>query len=254
MAPAGYGDRIEGLHAVSAALDAGRVRGLTVERKRASRNELGELVDTAHSLGISVGLVDDVRPLAATSAPQGVIADCVPLRFVELSDLVSEESPASLLVIDHLEDAHNVGAVARSAVAAGIPRMVVSDRRSAPLGPAAFKAAAGAFERCRVAVHSSIADALGRLQDLDVWTVGLDAGGSVELFGYDLLAEPVAVVIGGETGLSRLVRERCEVIASIPMVGGVDSLNASVAAALACFEVFRVRGTTGWRSSDGQSS
>jgi 23S rRNA (guanosine2251-2'-O)-methyltransferase len=122
-----------------------------------------------------------------------------------------------------------------------VPRLVVPDRRNAPLGAAAFKAAAGALERCRVAMVSSVADAVSRLKDLEVWTVGLDAAAPDSLFGLDLLAHPVAVVVGGETGLHRLVRERVDVLASIPMEGPVESLNASVAGALAAFEIGRVR-------------
>lgn len=236
MAAAGYGDSVEGIHAVQAALEAGRVLKLQIERGRGDR-----FADAARTHGVDVHLVDDVRPLARTSAPQGVVAACRPIPFVAIDDLVEEATPASLLLIDHVEDPHNVGAIVRSAVAAGIPRVVVPARRSAPFGAACFKAAAGALERCRVAEVSSIADAVQRCKRLDVWTVGLDADGDESLFGLDLLAEPVAVVVGGETGLHRLVRDRVDILASIPMASGVESLNASVAAALAAFELARVR-------------
>ncbi len=236
MAVAGYGDSVEGFHAVQAALAAGRVEALSVEPQRADR-----IVDLARAAGVEVQIVDDVRPLARTSAPQGVVASCRPIPYVSIDDLLGEADPAALLILDHVEDPHNVGAIARSAVAAGIPRLVVSRRRAAPLGAVAFKAAAGSLERCRVAETSSIADAVVRCARRGVWTVGLDAGGERSLFGLDLLAEPVALVVGAETGLHRLVRERVDVVASIPMFSDVESLNASVAAALGCFEVMRVR-------------
>lgn len=239
MAAAGYGDSVEGVHAVEAALAAGRVLRLLVERRHAD----GPLTERARSLGAGVKVVDDVRPQARTSAPQGVVAGCRPIPFVTLEDLVAEESPASLIMVDHIEDPHNVGAIVRSAVAAGIPRVVVAERRSAPIGAAAFKAAAGALERCRIASASSIADAVQRCKKLDVWTVGLDSGGQRSLFGLDLLSSPVALVVGAETGLHRLVRERVDLVASIPMAGEIESLNASVAAALALFEVQRQRST-----------
>ena len=101
---------------------------------------------------------------------------------------------ASLLVVDHVEDPHNLGAIVRSAVAAGIPRLVVSARRGAPMSGATFKAAAGALEHCSVAVVGSIADAIKRLSDLAVWTVGLDADGDRSLFGLELFTEPSAIV------------------------------------------------------------
>ena len=136
----------------------------------------------------------------------------------------------------------DLGAIARSAVAAGITSLVVPTRRGAPLGGAAFKAAAGAMEHCAIATVSSTADAVNRLKDLGVWTVGLDAEGDQSLFGLGLFTEPVALAVGAETGLGRLVRDRVDVVASIPMAGPVESLNASVATALAVFEVSRARG------------
>jgi 23S rRNA (guanosine2251-2'-O)-methyltransferase len=241
MAPAGIGRSVEGIHAVSAALRAGRVESLQVERGRAGKDEIAGLVAAAEAAGVAVRLVEDVRTVAETSAPQGVVAVCRPLPTFTLEDLVAQADPASLLIVDHVEDPHNIGAIARSAVAAGIPRLAVPDRRTARLGAAAFKAAAGAFEHLSLAVIGSVPDAIRRLSALGVWTVGLDAGGDQSLFGLGLFTEPVAIVVGAETGLHHLVRERVDVVASIPMASDSESLNASVAAALACFELMRVR-------------
>jgi 23S rRNA (guanosine2251-2'-O)-methyltransferase len=224
MAPAGTGRSLEGVHAVTAALRAGRVEVLTVERGRAEKDDIAGLVAEAREKGIEVRAVDDVRTVAYS-----------------LEDLVSQSTPASLLIVDHVEDPHNVGAIARSALAAGIPRMAVPDRRTARIGAAAFKAAAGAFEHVSLAVIGSVPDALRKLSQMGVWSVGLDAGGDQSLFGLALLTEPVAIVVGAETGLAHLVRERVDVVASIPMADESESLNASVAAALACFELMRVR-------------
>ncbi|HSJ26925.1 MAG TPA: RNA methyltransferase [Acidimicrobiia bacterium] len=241
MASAGIGRSLEGVHAVTAALRAGRVESLTVERGRADKDDIAALIAEATALGVEVRTVDDVRTIAETTAPQGVVATCRPLVLRSLEELVADSSPASLLVVDHVEDPHNLGAIARSAVAAGIPRLAVPDRRTARIGAAAFKAAAGAFEQLSLSVIGSVPDALRKLSSLGVWTVGLDAGGDQSLFGLGLLTEPVAIVVGAETGLAHLVRERVDVVASIPMAAGSESLNASVAAALACFEVMRVR-------------
>jgi 23S rRNA (guanosine2251-2'-O)-methyltransferase len=146
------------------------------------------------------------------------------------------------MVLDHVEDPHNLGAVARSARAAGVPVLVVGDRRSATIGAVAFKAAAGALEYVRICEVKSIADAVSRLKKAGVWTVGLTADADDSLFGLPLLTEPVAIVAGAEgKGLSRLVEERVDVRASIPMSPGVESLNVSVASALAMFEIGRVR-------------
>jgi 23S rRNA (guanosine2251-2'-O)-methyltransferase len=238
VAPAGIGNRVEGVHAVAAALAAGRVKSLTVERGR----QFDWLDDAA---GIPVREVDDVRPLAETTAPQGVIADCQPIILHSLKALVARAQRSSLVVLDHVEDPHNLGAVARSALAASATGMVVASRRSAPFGAATFKAAAGALELLPVSVVNSVADAVNRLESLGVWTVGLDAGAEDSLFECPLFTEPVAVVIGGESqGLGRLVGERVSKLVHIPMEAGVESLNASVSAALAMYEVKRTRAET----------
>lgn len=245
MAPPGIGDRVEGVHAVAAALEAGRVRRLRIERNRVEA--LATIVDEAERRGVTVDLVEDVRSNAVTDAPQGVVAECRPIAAVPLDEAVAAGDPASLVILDHVEDPRNVGAIARSAVAAGIAALVVAGRRAAPLGATAFKAAAGGLERLAITEVSSIANAVADLRRLGVWVVALDAGGDRSLFGLDLLSEPVALLLGAEgSGVSRLARERADVVASIPLIGQIESLNASVAAALAMYEVARVRG---WTSS-----
>jgi len=237
MARAGYGDKVEGVHAVAAAAESGRVTRLFVEKRRMGRAPVDAIVDRVGTQRVSV--VSDVRPHAETDAPQGVVAECRPIPAVGLDELAGPA--AAVLVLDHLQDPQNVGAAARSARAAGMTGMVVSERRSSPLSAAAFKASAGALETLPVAVVGSIPEAIARLKKSGLWVVGLDAGGESNLFGLGVLTEPVAVVIGAEgAGLAELTRKRCDVIASIPMAS-FDSLNASVTAALASFEIMRAR-------------
>ena len=164
MAPAGIGDSLEGIHAVAAAIAAGRVRQMSVERQRLRHADVEQLVAAARGRGVAVDLVDDVRPEAATSAPQGVVARATPIPLLSLSEAADVGDPAAVLVLDHLEDPRNVGAIARSALAAGVRAMVVSGRRAAPVGPTAFKTAAGALEHVGVAVVSSVAEAISRLR------------------------------------------------------------------------------------------
>lgn len=240
MALSGVAAEIEGLHAVAAAVAAGRVELLYVEAARAEA--LRSLIAQAAAAGAEVRVVADLGPLAATTAPQGVVAHCRPLTTRGLAEIVAAASPAALVVLDHLEDPRNVGAVARSALAAGMTGLVLARRRAAPVGATAAKAAAGALERLPVALVSSVAQALVDLGRLGVWTVGLDAEADGSLFGLNLLAEPVAIVVGAEgRGLGSLVAGRVDVRASIPLQPGVESLNAAVAASLACYEVARVR-------------
>ena len=242
MGPAGFGGRVEGVHAVRAALSAGRVTTLYVER---GRRDAAVFVEEARRVGARVRLVGTVSGLAETDSPQGLVAKARPIPFGSLQQLLSPHpghAPPALLVLDHLQDPRNVGAIARSALAAGMSGMVVPRRRAAPLSALAFKAAAGSFERLPVAPVSSMAGVAQQAADAGVWTVGLDPSADGVLFRLGLLAEPVAVFVGSEgSGLGRLVRERLDVMVSIPMAADTASLNASVAAALACFELARVR-------------
>jgi 23S rRNA (guanosine2251-2'-O)-methyltransferase len=244
MAPPGIGTEVEGRHAVAAAIAAGRVQRLFVERSRAG--SLDDLLDPAREAGAEIRIVDEVASLAATSAPQGVVARCRPLPPASVADVAAAVTPAAVVVLDHLEDARNVGAVARSALAAGMGGLVLARHRAAPLSAAAFKAAAGALEHLRVAAVSSVAAAVDELRRLEVWTVGLDSGSEQSLFGCGLFTEAVAIVVGAEgEGLGRLVSERVDTIVSIPLAGPVESLNAAVAASLAAYEVARARSDYG---------
>ena len=241
MALAGYGDKVEGLHAVEAAVPTGGCVSSSVERLGNSDAGVARIVKEAVDRGGVIRWVDTVDEWAATTAPQGLVAGCRPRRPVALDELVMASSPAAILVLDHIEDPHNLGAIARSAVAAGMPRLVVPARRNAPSGRRRSRRRRG---RSRCATWRSSPRSPKRstaLGGFAVWTVGLDPAGERSLFGLELLAEPVAVIVGGEGGLHRLVRERVDVVSFIPMAGEIDSLNASVAAALACFEVMRVR-------------
>ena len=239
----GIGDRVEGIHAVAAAVAAGRVVELKVEESRADSPELVELIAAAKAAGVYPDFVEDVRPLASTTAPQGVVAMARPIETLTLKDLVAKAEPPVIVVLDHAEDPRNVGAIARSAVASGAGGMVVSSRRSAPLGATAFKAAVGALEQLPVAIVPSIADAVRQLRDLGLWVVSLDGSGEESFFSLRVLDDPIAVVIGAEgKGVSRLVAERSDVVARLPMAAGVESLNASVAAAIAMYEIARARG------------
>jgi 23S rRNA (guanosine2251-2'-O)-methyltransferase len=243
MAPAGIGDRLEGVHAVAAAVTAGRVVRLTVESARLRDPVIGVIVAEARASGAEIVVVSDVMPEASTAAPQGLVARAHPIPPASLEEAIGATDPPAVLVLDHFEDPRNVGAAARSALAAGVAAIVVPERRAAPLSAAAFKAAAGALESIRVVPVSSIADAVRRLRAAGLWTVGLAADGEESLFGFPLLAEPVALVIGSEgRGVGRLAEKRLDAMVRIPQSPGVESLNASVAVALAVFETARVRG------------
>ena len=196
----------------------------------------------------------DLDAAARTEAPQGVVALADPLPETDLVELVEAPSADAagragqpvgvpfLLVLDGITDPGNFGAVLRTAECAGVTGIVLRSHRSARITPTVAKAAAGAVEHLPFAVVGGIPAALRTLSSRDVWTVGLDAAGPRSLHELDLSGEAVALVLGSEgRGLSRLVAQRCDVLASIPQRGMLGSLNVAAAAAVACFEIARRR-------------
>jgi 23S rRNA (guanosine2251-2'-O)-methyltransferase len=168
-----------------------------------------------------------------------------------IAELVRQADGVPLIVVlDGIEDPHNLGAILRTADAADVDGVVIQSRRSAALGGAAAKASAGAMAHVRIAEVVNIARAIEELKDLGVWTIGLAGEATTSYAAIDLLM-PSAIVLGAEgTGLRRLVRERCDHLVAIPMSGHVGSLNVSVAAGIMLFEAVRQRtahGDTGER-------
>ncbi len=237
---------IYGINAVAEAIRAGLVRELRVVERAGGR--VAETVAAAQRAGIAVRRVQaaDLDRAAKGGVHQGVIADVEESRDYGVSDLVMGASGAPLLVVlDGIEDPHNVGAILRTVDAAGADGVIRQSRHAAPLGGAAAKAAAGAVSHVRIAEVVNIARAIEELKEAGVWTVGL-AGDSAKSYDQIDLTVPTAIVLGAEgTGLRRLVRERCDWLVSIPMRGHVDSLNVSVAAGIALFEAVRQRGRGG---------
>src|SRR5690554_7153541 len=171
MGRAGFGHRVEGFHAVVAAAEQGRVQVLHVEPGRVKRPEVASLVERVERSGGRVDRVTDVRRLAETSAPQGVVAECRPIPAATLEDAAATSQPAAVMVLDRLVDPHNVGAVVRSAVAAGITGFVLSDRRAAPPRGGGGQAAAGAPGRAPGGGGGALAQAGAAPSPLGPWAV-----------------------------------------------------------------------------------
>lgn len=234
---------IYGINAVTEALRAGRVVSLRAGKR--SDRRLLELLAQAEQSRIPIRRVSDqeLDRESGASSHQGVIADVKESEAYDLDDLIRDAPPPALLVVlDGIEDPHNFGAIVRSVDAAGAHGLVRQTRHSAPLGGATSKASAGALSHVKIADVVNIARALDELKDAGIWTVGL-AGDAPQTYDRIDFTVPTALVLGAEgTGLRRLVRERCDIVASIPMKGHVDSLNVSVAAGVVLFEAVRQRG------------
>jgi 23S rRNA (guanosine2251-2'-O)-methyltransferase len=238
---------VYGINPVLEALRARRVTSIRVSSRADER--VTAVVRLAGEQGIPVRRVSVEELDGLTGAlhrHQGVVADVAAKKIVTVEDLVIGAHGAALIVVlDSIEDPHNVGAILRTVDAAGGDGVVRQSRHAAALGGAAAKASAGAVSHVTVAEVVNIARALETLKEAGVWTVGL-VGDAPKRYDEVDLTLPTAFVVGAEgTGLRRLVRERCDWLVSIPMQGHVQSLNVSVAAGIALFEAVRQRRIAG---------
>ena len=235
---------IYGINPVLEALRAKRATLVRVSPRADDR--LTQLVRLAEQQGVRVERVsgDELDRLGARQRHQGVIADVAQAETYSVEDLVIGAKAAPLIVVlDAIEDPHNVGAILRTVDAAGGDGVVRQSRHAARLDGAAAAASSGAVAHVKIAEVVNIARAIEILKDAGVWTVGLDGDAPKRYDEVDLTL-PTAIVVGAEgTGLRRLVRERCDWLVSIPMAGHVQSLNVSVATGVALFEAVRQRAT-----------
>lgn len=243
-------DVLYGLHPVEEALKAGRRRfdHVLVARERHD-DRLQRLIAACREAGVRVRQEarEQLTQLAQTAAHQGIVALVRPQEFLAIEDLF-EPDPSRLsagrrliLALDGIEDPQNLGALLRVADGAGVDGVVLTERRSAPLSPAALKASAGAAEHLRIARVVNLVRALEDLKRHSLWVVGLDERGGADYDRFDLTGN-CAIVLGREgAGLHDLVRRTCDHLLRIPMAGGVSSLNVSAAGAVVLYEAARQR-------------
>ncbi len=234
---------VYGINPAVEAVRSGRATRLRLGPRADKR--IDDLLVLARQKGVKVERVDQATldRAARGGVHQGVVADLSAGRDYSVADLIASAAPSAplIVVLDGIEDPHNVGAILRTANAAGVHGVIRQERHSAALDGVVAKASAGALAHTPIATVVNIARAVDELKDASVWTVGLD-GASVDRYDQVDLTLPTAIVLGAEgTGLRRLVRERCDRLVSIPMAGAVESLNVSVAAGVALFEAARQR-------------
>ena len=244
---------IYGLHAVLAVLeqDPAQVQRLWLDTRRRDRR-MQDIQRAARAAGIEVQAVarEALTARAGTDRHQGAVAEVAGGSLRSEKDLLEAVEAATrplLLVLDGVQDPHNLGACLRSADAAGALGVVVPRDRACGLTPTVRKVAAGAAESVPLYQVTNLARALKGLQQAGIWCLGLDAAGTQTLFEEDL-SGPVALVLGAEgSGLRRLTRETCDTLVALPMAGAVASLNVSVTAGIALFEAVRQRQGRGTR-------
>ncbi len=239
-------DIIAGRNAVSEALRAGRaIDSLYVQRGERSK-ALQALVMKAKEAGAAIKEADPVKlaHLCGGANHQGVVAMAAVKEYATVEDLFrraeERDEPPFFIICDELEDPHNLGAVIRTAECAGAHGVIIPKRRNVGLTYAVGKASAGAVEHLPVARVGNLASLLEELKDRGLWVYAADMDGSP--WCQTDFTGPVALVIGSEgKGVGRLVKEKADFVLSLPLKGNINSLNASVAAGILCYEVARQR-------------
>ena len=241
-------DIIEGRNPVIEAIKSGRSINKILVSKGDKEGSINFLVAIASEKKIVVQEVERAKldMLSITGAHQGVIAYVSPKDYVELEDIlkIAEDKGQQpfILILDGITDTQNLGAILRTADAAGVHGVVIPKRRAIGLTAAVAKASAGAIEYVPVARVTNISQTIEYLKEKNIWAVGTDSSEGNRSFQKCDLKGAIALVIGSEgEGLGRLVKEKCDFVVTIPMKGKISSLNASVAAAVVMYEVLRQR-------------
>ncbi len=236
-----------GIHPVRAALESGEAVEKILISQESKGGRVQALLARARKAGVQIQFVapEILRKKTGAKSPQGIVALVAEVRWWRLEELLEKlkekDTAPFLLILDEVEDPHNLGAIARSAEAFRADGLILPARRSAPLSAVAVKASAGALEYLPVARVGNLAQALDTLKEAGLWVVGTDERAPEQVWHYDWLG-PLAVIIGNEgRGMRRLIREKCDALVRIPLSGKTPSLNASVAAGIVCYEMARQR-------------
>lgn len=239
-------DLVEGRNAVIEALKTDRTIEQILIAKGDKEGSINVVIGAAKEKGIVIKEVDRKKldAISETGAHQGVIAKVTPYKYVQIEDILKRaeergEKPF-VIILDEIEDPHNLGSIIRSAELSGAHGIIIPKRRNVGLTPVVYKAAAGALEHMLVAKVTNINAAIEVLKNNNIWVYGAHMEGESCITAD--LSGAVALVIGSEgKGISKLTKEKCDKLIKIPMVGEINSLNASVAAGIIMYEVMKTR-------------
>ncbi|MBW7477460.1 23S rRNA (guanosine(2251)-2'-O)-methyltransferase RlmB [Paenibacillus oenotherae] len=239
---------IAGKHPVMEALRSGREINKIWIAEQAQKHATGPIVIEAKKLGIIVQFVDKRKldSMVEGIQHQGIVAQAAAHRYYEVDELIerareSGETPF-LLLLDEIEDPHNLGSILRTAECTGVHGVIIPKRRAASLTATVSKTSAGAVEYVPVARVTNLAQTIDKLKEAGIWIAGADVGAQQDVFATRNFDMPLAIIIGNESkGIGRLIREKCDFLVKLPMQGSLNSLNASVAAGVLMYEVVRQR-------------
>ena len=242
-----YQDQIEGRNSVIELLESGRDVNKILVAKGEKHGSLHKIMALAKENKIVVSEIEKskLNQIAQTQNHQGVIAIVPPFDYCEVEDILEEASKRNempfLLILDGIEDPHNLGAIIRTAETAGVHGIIIPKRRAAQVNSTVSKVSAGAVEYMKIARVNNLNETIRYLKKQGVWICGTDMDTDVIYTKQDYKM-PMAIVIGSEGfGMSRLVKENCDFIVKIPMKGHINSLNASVSAGIIIYEAVRQR-------------
>jgi len=239
---------IAGKHSVAEALRAGRSINKIWIAEGTQQKQMQPILTEAKNRGVVVQTADKRKldTLVPGIQHQGVVAQAAPYVYAEVEDLLAaaaakDEDPF-LIILDEIEDPHNLGSILRTADCTGVHGVIIPKRRSAQVNATVSKTSAGAAEYVPVARVTNLAQTMEKLKEAGVWIAGTDVRAEGEIYDTDVFKGPLALVVGNEgEGMGRLVREKCDVLIKLPMQGRINSLNASVAAGVVMYEVLRQR-------------
>ena len=240
-------DLIEGRNAVIEALKSDRTIEQILVAKGDTKGSINVVLGIAKENGTVVKYVERAKldAMSQTGAHQGVIAIVTPYKYFGLNDIIdyakSKDEHPFILILDELEDPHNFGSIIRTAEVCGAHGIIIPKRKNVGVTPTVYKTSAGATEHMRIAKVTNINSAIDELKKNGIWVFGADMSGESYCYDTDLKG-PIALVIGSEgKGISKLTKEKCDVLMKIPMVGKITSLNASVACGMMMYEILKQR-------------
>lgn len=239
---------IAGKHPVMEALRSGREINKIWIAEQAQKHATQPIIAEAKKAGIIVQFVDKRKldGMVEGIQHQGIVAQAAAHRYYEVDELVARARESGempfLLLLDEIEDPHNLGSILRTAECTGVHGVIIPKRRAASLTATVSKTSAGAVEYVPVARVTNLAQTIDRLKEEGIWIAGADVGAQQDVFTSGSFDMPLAIIIGNESkGIGRLIREKCDFLVKLPMNGSLNSLNASVAAGVLMYEVVRQR-------------